>query len=82
MNDKEFRLWQWFSASVQCQNDCVSHQSNAEKGNHGAPQHKSCRPVYSIRNLEPHSMFNPEVEYTRDEDSLKSAQTMGFGLLQ
>ena len=37
MNDKEFRLRQWFSASVQCQNDHVSHQSNAVKGNHGAP---------------------------------------------
>ena len=29
-----------------------------------------------------YSMFNPLAKYARDEDSLKSVQTMGFGLLQ
>ena len=38
--------------------------------------------VYSFQNLVPYSMFNPVAEYARDEDSLKSVQTMGFGLLQ
>ena len=38
--------------------------------------------VYSFQNLLPHSMFNPVAGYTRNEDSLKRVQTMGFGLLQ